>query len=114
METFITFEFGAVWVNDSTSSDSSTIWRINPADNTAKPFKLPIGAAIKPSNLAAGLGSLWIRTADGPVYRFDPDSLAMTGSFPSDKHSGGFMVVEFDSICDDEHRAEHGLRRIRI
>lgn len=95
---FITFDFGAVWVNDSTSSDSSTIWRISPADNTAKPLKLPIGAAIKPSNLATGLGSLWIRTAGGPVYRFDPDSLAMTGSFPSDKYSGGFMVVGFDSI----------------
>jgi hypothetical protein len=96
-DAFITFDFGAVWVNDSQSTDSSTIWRIDPATNTASSFKLAICAAIKPSNLATGLGSLWIRSG-ASIYRFDPDSMALIGSFPSDQYSPGFMVVGFESI----------------
>ena len=98
-DAFITFDFGAAWINDSTSGDSSTIWRIDPADNTARVFKVAIAPATKPA-LITGLDSLWIRANGGPIYRFDPTSLALIGSFPSEPDSGGPIAVGFDSIWE--------------
>src|SRR5262249_43740544 len=84
----ILLAYGHAWVE---SDQSSTIYRIDPATNAVRVFH--VRAKHLPDFyarwLAAGLASLWLTTAGGPVSRFDPKTMRVVGMYPADATAGG-------------------------
>jgi YVTN family beta-propeller protein len=84
--------FGSVWV----SSDYDTrIFRIDPSNNAVHVYR-PKARSLgdfDTRTLVAGMGSLWMRTSPAKVSRFDPRTMKVVRTYPTDPWGGGGGLI---------------------
>jgi streptogramin lyase len=91
-ENFAWFYDGAVWIVTKT-----TAWRIDPGTNQVTRHTVDIGDELPDTPLIAA-GSLWIRTMNSDVRRFDLRTFHLVGRYPFRPGSSGFETVAFGSL----------------
>jgi streptogramin lyase len=93
------FAFGALWFK---GSDNPRLLRIDPVSGNVTTYMIAGYTGMSQffdANPVDGLGSLWVRIADGTVARIDPATGTVTGTYPADPAGGGGEVaVAFGSL----------------
>ena len=87
------FVFGRVWLK---GCDSNRLIAIDPATNRTSVYPLAGWSALDQlygEDLTTGLGSLWVRTANGVVSRLDPANGKLLATYPADPAAGGGDIV---------------------
>jgi DNA-binding beta-propeller fold protein YncE len=97
------FAAGKLWIwphvpipGASGDAAGNKIWRIDPATNRVQVLTLPVSGTSN-ALFTTGLGSLWVRAA-GTVYRFDPHTLGLLGTYPADGATSGFVAIASGSL----------------
>ena len=93
---YIVFAYGKIW-----DSNAAGLYVIDPATNAAKmiPLKLHPFGQFGDVVVAAGAGSIWVRTSDSSVARIDPETGSVTKRYPADRAGGGGgIAVGFGSL----------------
>lgn len=97
---WLTFAFGSLWLK---GADNPDLHRIDPASGKATTYTIAgwTGGLTQLYEIfpAEGLGSLWLRIANGSVVRVDPTDGRVVATFPADPAGGGgWVAVAFGSL----------------
>jgi streptogramin lyase len=90
--------YGSVWVN---AVFSNPVYRIDPVTDAVTTYRLKHTQLTQfyDAPIVPGQGSLWQRTSDGTVSRFDPATMKVIGHYPADASGGGgYPAVGFGSL----------------
>jgi streptogramin lyase len=104
LDSHLVAAFGSIWENDDEVIDGKmAIYRIDPSTNavaakTLMPVKDDMEFNGRP--LAAGMGSLWLRTSESTIARIDPSTMRVVQTYPAEVGSSGpgEMVVYGGSL----------------
>jgi streptogramin lyase len=98
-DAMLLYAFDSLWRK---ASDNDRLIKIDPGSGHATTFTIPGYQALTQYYdivPADGLGSLWLRIADGSVVRVDPATGKVTASYPADSTAGGgYVAVAFGSL----------------
>lgn len=91
---FGVYAFGKFW-----DSNAAGMYVIDRAKNTAHTIGIPIKAMSQAGDIqvAAGAGSIWVRTSDTTVARIDPTTEKVIATYPA-AGGGGGIAVAFNSL----------------
>jgi DNA-binding beta-propeller fold protein YncE len=94
LESYEWFYDGAVWI-----ASSAHVWRIDPRTNAVTTHTVDLGEEMPDAPLIAA-GSLWIRTLNADILRFDLRTFRLVGHYPFSPGSTGFETVAFGSLWE--------------